>query len=83
MLKDTENRIREIYLYDHNNAVVGESLICIRAFNKKKWDSGKYNDLKMNEIARDDSTVYAYKLNDAVIELGITHADVKKAFVLY
>ncbi len=83
VLKDTENRIREIYLYDHNNAVVGESLICIRAFNKKKWDSGKYNDLKMNEIARDDSTVYAYKLNDAVIELGITHADVKKAFVLY
>lgn len=83
VLKDTENRIREIYLYDHEDAIIGESLICIRAFDKKSWESGKYKELKMNEIARDSETVYAYKLNDAIIELGITHADVKKAFVLY
>lgn len=83
VLKDTENRIREIYLYDHNQSVIGESLICIRAFNKKNWIDGKYKDLRMNEIARDDDTVYAYKLNDAMIEFGITHADVEKAFVLY
>lgn len=83
VLKDTENHIREIYLYDNEEALIGESLICIRAFNKKNWDSGKYNELKMNEIARSDNTVYAYKLNDAIIDLGITHADVKKAFVLY
>lgn len=83
VLKDTENRIREVYLYDYEESIIGESLICIRAFNKKNWDSGKYNDLRMNEIARSDNTVFAYKLNDAMIDIGITHADVKKAFVLY
>ena len=83
ILKDTENRIREIYLYDYKDALIGESLICIRAFSKKDWDSGKYKDLRMNEIARRDNTVFAYKLNDAIIEMGITHNDVAKAFVLY
>lgn len=83
ILKDTENRLREIYVYDNKNALIGESLICIRAFNKKDWENGKYNELRMNEIARRDNTVFAYKLNDAIIEMGITHSDVEKAFVLY
>ncbi len=83
VLKDTENSIREIYLYDHEEAIVGESLICLRAFNAKDWDSGKFKDLKMKEITRRNGVVYTYKLNDAIIELGITDADVKKAFVLY
>lgn len=83
ILKDTESRIREIYLYDYKNAVIGESLICIRAFSKKDWEGGKYKDLRMNEIARRDNTVFAYKLNDAIIDMGITHSDVEKAFVLY
>lgn len=83
VLKDTENRIREIYLYDYKEALIGESLICIRAFNKKDWENGKYKDLRMNEIARRDNTVFAYKLNDAIIDMGITHSDVAKAFVLY
>ncbi len=83
VLKDTENRIREIYLYDFKQSVIGESLICIRAFNKKNWEAGKYKELRMNEIARNDNTVFAYKLNDAIIEMGITHSDVEKAFVLY
>ncbi len=83
VLKDTENRIREVYLYDYKQSVIGESLICIRAFNKKDWDAGKYKELRMNEIARNDNTVFAYKLNDAIIDMGITHSDVEKAFVLY
>ena len=83
ILKDTENRIREIYLYDYKDAVIGESLICIRAFNKKDWENGKYKDLRMNEIARRDNLVFAYRLNDAIIDMGITHNDVEKAFVLY
>ena len=51
--------------------------------NKKNWEAGKYKELRMNEIARNDNTVFAYKLNDAIIEMGITHSDVEKAFVLY
>ena len=82
VFKDTANRIREIYLYDNNGATVGESLICIRVFDRKSWDDGSFNDLRMNEIARDGKTVYAYRLNDAIIDLGITHSDVKKSFVL-
>ncbi len=83
ILKDTENRIREIYLYNNEDAVVGESLICIRAFSKRDWDEGKFKNLIMNEIARDDETVYAYRINDAIKNMGITHSDVKKAFVLF
>lgn len=82
VFKDTANRIREIYLYDNNGATVGESLICIRVFDRKSWDDGSFNDLRMNEIAREGKTVYAYRLNDAIIDLGITHSDVKKSFVL-
>ncbi len=83
VLKDTKNRIREIYLYNYKESVVGESLICIRAFSKKDWDGGKFKELKMNEIARKGNTVYAYRLNDAIIEMGITHSDVQKNFALY
>lgn len=83
ILKDTENRIREIYVYNQKTATVGESLICIRAFDKRAWDKGEFKELKMNEIARDNNTVYAYRLNDAITKMGITHSDVKDAFVLF
>ena len=82
ILKDTENRIREIYVYNQKDATIGESLICIRAFDKRAWDKGEFKELKMNEIARDNNTVYAYRLNDAITKTGITHSDVKDAFVL-
>ncbi len=83
VLKDTEKRIREIYLYDQKNATVGESLVSIRAFDKKNWDNNKFADLGMTEITRDNETVYAYLLNEEINKLSITQDDVKKAFSLF
>ncbi len=83
VLKDTKNCIREIYLYDYKESVVGESLIYIRAFSKKDWESGKYKALNLTEIARNGNTVYACRINEAAAEMGITHSDVQKNFALY
>ena len=55
---------------------LGKDLILESNFHTKELE-------KLHEIARDNNTVYAYRLNDAITKMGITHSDVKDAFVLF
>lgn len=70
ILKDTENRIREIYSYDSENALVGNSLIFIKAVNKSDWDKGKFADLKATEILNNGKTAFVCRVSDTAIKEG-------------
>jgi hypothetical protein len=83
ILKDTQNHVREIYLYNHADATVGEKLLSIYAFDKKKWQNGDYKDLRLDELDENADTVFAYKLNEELGNLSITHNDVRKSFKIY
>ena len=81
-LKDTENRIRTFYRYDSETQTVGEELLYIQAFDSDDWDGGKYTSLKLTEIIRTDSTVYAGWTNEGGDEMSVTLEEIKNAVKL-
>lgn len=83
VLKDTDNRIREVYSYDSQNLTFGESLLYLRAFSKKEWQSGEYDDLGLSEVAADDKNIFVCKISDAAKDAGLTLENVKSNFVIY
>lgn len=83
VLKDTDNRIREVYSYDSETLTVGESLLYFRAFSKKDWKSGKYKNSQFAEVAQDDQSVFVCKISDSAKQQGLTLESVKSNFVIY
>ncbi len=83
ILKDTDNRIREMYLFDNELLLVGESILYLRAFSKKQWDSGKFSELGLTEIAQDGENVFACKISEKARSAGFTIENVKANFVVY
>lgn len=72
ILKDTDNRIREIYSYDAEEMTVGESLVYLRAIPKKDWENGIYANLNMIEVGQTESSVIACRISKKAKELGFT-----------
>lgn len=83
VLKDTDNRIREIYAYDNELLAVGESLIYFRTFTKKQWKSGEYDKLGLTEITSNEDNVFACKISQKANELGYTLENIKANFMVY
>ncbi len=83
ILKDTDNRIREIYSYDKENLTIGESILYLRAFTKKQWQSGEYDDLGLTEIARDQESVFACRISPNAKNTGYDIENIKANFVVY
>lgn len=80
ILKDTDNRIREIYTYDTEQMQVGKSLIYFRAIAKKEWDKGVYDALNLSEIGRIGDFVIACRISK---EANVTLENVKSNFGIY
>ncbi len=80
VLKDTESRIREIYRFNKEVAVIGESLLYIRAVKKSDWDKGEYKNDNLQVIATQGNTVFVCRISDTAIKEGITLDSVKTAF---
>jgi hypothetical protein len=83
ILKDTDNRIREIYSYDTEKMEVGGSLIYFRTVSKKDWQSGIYNALDMTKIVETENDVIACRISNTAKEMGITIEKVIKDFEIY
>lgn len=71
ILKDTESRIREIYLYDSETATVGKSLVYLKTVDKAEWEKGKYNSLRATEILNNGKTSVVCRVSDTAIEQGL------------
>ena len=80
VLKDTDNRIREVYSYNTEKMVVGDSLLYMRAIKISDWDKGVYNALNLMEIGRTQDSVIACRIPRVS---GITFDNAKKSFGIY
>lgn len=83
ILKDTDNRIREIYTYDTEEMSVGKSLLYIRAISKKDWEKGIYDALNLIEIGETETAVIACRISKEAKNAGITIDQVKSNFGIY
>ena len=83
ILKDTDKRIREIYRFNTEEAVVGDSLIYFGAVKKSDWESGKYKSEDFQKIKTHNDTVFVCKISDTAKEEGITLDSIKKSFKIY
>ncbi len=83
ILKDTDNRIREIYTYDTTEMAVGESLLYIRAISKKDWEKGVYDALNLIKIGETETSVISCRISNSAKEAGITLEQIKSNFGLY
>lgn len=83
ILKDTDNRIRDIYRYNPDDMTVGESLFYIKTVPKKDWDEGKYSAQGIFEIANNGETSFICRISQTAINEGITLETVKSSFSFY
>ncbi len=80
ILKDTDNRIREIYSYDTETMTVGNSLLYIRAISFRDWENGIYGALGLIELGRTEEFVIACRVPRSS---GLTFDNVVDGFGLY
>ena len=80
ILKSTDSRLREIYRYNPADMTVGDSLLYIKAVDKKDWDSGKYSAEGIKEIANDGETSFICSISAAAVSDGITFESVVSGF---
>ncbi len=80
ILKDTDNRIREIYSYDTEQMTVGDSLLYIRAIAKKDWEKGIYSALNLIKIGETEDSIIACRISKSA---DVTLQDVKDNFGIY
>ena len=71
VLKDTENRVREIYYYNVKKGTVGKSLIYLKAVEKSDLDKGEYKSLGATEILNYGTTSVICKVSSDAEKLGI------------
>lgn len=83
ILKDTDNRIREIYEYDTEEMAIGSSLLYLRAINKKDWDSGVYDALNLVGLMSTEEIVIACRISKQAKDGGLTVEKIKSNLGVY
>ncbi len=82
VLKDTDEALREIYIYDNETATAGEMLISFKTVKKSDFENGKYNGQGWSLITDDEIMSYICKISDIAIKNGLTLDTVKQNFSL-
>lgn len=82
VLKDTDKRLREIYLYNSEDSSAGEMLVSFKTVPRADWESGKYKGKGFEKITQDEISVYLCKISDTAATQGITLEVIKKNFKL-
>ncbi len=83
VLKDTNNRIREIYAYDTEEMMVGKTLIYFRAISKRDWEDGVYKALNLQKIEETADMVIACRFSQQAKQDGISFDSIKENFGIY
>ena len=82
VLKDTDKRLREIYLYDKETSSAGEMLVSFMTVSRSDRESGKYKGQGFEKITQDEISVYLCKISDTAAAQGITLETIRKNFKL-
>ena len=83
ILKDTDNRIREIYSYDTEEMTVGGTLLYLRAIPKKDWDNGIYAALNLIKIGETETAIIACRLSKTAKDSGVTLEQIEANLGIY
>jgi hypothetical protein len=83
VLKDTDNRIRQIYSYNNETLTVGDSLLYLQTFTKEEWENGKNKTSGLTEVMRDGQKVFVCEISASAKQEGLTLENVKSNFVIY
>ncbi|MBR7133855.1 MAG: hypothetical protein IKD04_10040 [Clostridia bacterium] len=82
ILKDTENRLREIYRYNASDMTVGDKLFYIKAVDIEAWKAGEYSGEGVSEITRNDETAFICYISKTAALEGLTLEEIKSDFKL-
>lgn len=82
VLKDTDKRLREIYLYNNETSTVREMLVSFMTVSRTDWESGKYQGSGYEKITQNEVSVYLCKIGDTAAAQGITMEVISKNFKL-
>ena len=82
VLKDTDKRLREIYLYNSETSTAGEMLVGFMTVARTDWESGKYENSGYEKIAQNEMSVYLCKVGDIARSQGLTEEVITKNFIL-
>ena len=82
VLKDTDKRLREIYLYDSETSTAGEMLVSFMTVSRTDWENGKYEDSGYEKIAQNEISVYLCKVSNIAKSQGLTEEVTTKNFIL-
>ncbi len=83
VLKNTTTRVREIYRYNSEEDVIGESLILFEAMSVSQWKEETLRGSDGVEIIKKDGIVFVAYISDAARAEGITEDTVKSSFSLF
>lgn len=82
VLKDTDKRLREIYLYNSEDSSAGEMLVSFKTVTLVEWSSEAYTGTGYNVITQDEISVYLCKISDTAAAQGIDLEVIRKNFKL-
>ena len=82
VLKDTDKRLREIYLYDNETSTAGEMLVSFMSVGRSDWESGQYSEAGYYKITQNETSAYLCKISDTAKSQGLTEEVITKIFIL-
>ena len=83
VLKDTDHHIREIYQYNPDEILVGESLIFFKTVSLTEWEVSDYAKDGAQIIETKDNTVFFCRISHTAKKEGVTLETVKNAFEIF
>ncbi len=82
VLKDIEAHERKFYHYDAANQVLGKLLFTVKAIDLDEWTDQNFQRGNLNELSRNDNTLFAVELGDGAGAFAITVDTIKDTFNL-
>lgn len=80
VLKDPDNRLREIYAFDPEKQLVGKKLLGFLAMSQADYEAGKYDQAKYEYITDDGVSVFLCEISGEMAADGVTVNDIRKNF---
>lgn len=83
VLKDTDNHLREIYLYDKIEKTVGKRIVSFKVFSLSDWKKKRESRSNAEVILKTETQVFVCYLYEAAKNYDLTIETVKSNFSLF
>lgn len=83
VLKDTDKRIRTLFVYDAESGTVGNKIMTLKTYTEGEWKSKDLDKTGIIKLSQDNDKIHTAVLFPAANEFGIDKDAVKQMFMLY